>query len=460
MPGGAYICLPTAPPQPPSIAIPMPESAPSAAAVPLPEPAPAVPDATKALVKDLRRRLLLKEFELRTMLSVAQEVTAQQFDEADLLRILKFTLRGQRSVEQVLLFVRDAQDKGRFRPLLSLGRELREAPDTRLPDNVFAHATAQPLALAGLGLAPVWDAYELVLPILRHGKAAAYVFVGGLRDGYEQSQLLEFLSSLTNIVIGAIENLRQTAQRVRDAAVRREVEIAQDVQQLLFPRHLPNDPHLAVSRSYEPHTEVGGDYYDVVEIDEHRLMLCVADVSGKGIPASLLMSNFQAGLRTLLRQHLPLEQVVPELNHLLFRNSGGEKFITAFLGVYDRRTRLLEYVNAGHNDPLLLPDAGPVLRLHDGTVMLGIMEKLPPTSVGRLVIPPRSLLLLYTDGLTEVFDAEGNEFGEEGILDVLRTSRYLPLPGLHDELLRRITVFSTRGQHFADDVTILSCRFK
>ena len=227
--------------------------------------------------------------------------------------------------------------------------------------------------------------------------------------------------------------------------MRREVEIAQDVQQLLFPRHLPNDADLAIARSYVPHTEVGGDYYDVVEIDQHRLLLCVADVSGKGIPASLLMSNFQAGLRTLLRQHLTLTTIVPELNHLLFRNSGGEKFITAFLGLYDRRTRTLDYVNAGHNDPLLLPDAGPAQRLKHGTVMLGIMEELPMLRVGQVRVPPRSLLLLYTDGLTEVFDAEGNEFGEEGILDVLRTSRYLPLPRVHDELLGRITEFSTRG---------------
>ena len=432
----------------------------ASAAAPLSEPEQSALEAAEAQVKDLRRRLLLKEFELRTMLSVAQEVTAQQFEEADLLRILKFTLRGQRSVEEVLLFMRDAEDKDRFRPLLSLGRELHDAPSSRLPDAIFAHQLAAPLTLADLDLDDAWKEYELVLPILRHGEAAAYVFVGGLRDGYEQSQLLEFLSSLTNIVIGAIENLRQTAQRVRDAAVRREIEIAQDVQQLLFPRRLPNDADLAIARSYVPHTEVGGDYYDVVEIDEHRLLLCVADVSGKGIPASLLMSNFQAGLRTLLRQHVPLATVVPELNYLLFKNSGGEKFITAFLGLYDRRTRLLDYVNAGHNDPLLLPDAGPAQRLKHGTVMLGIMDELPMLRVGQVQVPPRSLLLLYTDGLTEVFDAEGNEFGEEGILRVLQTSRYLPLPCLHDELLHRITEFSSRGRQFADDVTILSCRFK
>ncbi|MFC7668246.1 PP2C family protein-serine/threonine phosphatase [Hymenobacter humi] len=223
---------------------------------------------------------------------------------------------------------------------------------------------------------------------------------------------------------------------------------------------MPNDGHLAIERSYVPHTEIGGDYYDVVEIDEHRLLLCVADVSGKGVPASLLMSNFQAGLRTLLRQGVELATIVPELNHLLFRNSGGEKFITAFLGIYDRRTRSLQYVNAGHNDPLLITDDSTVQPLKHGTVMLGIMEELPLLMVGKVIIPPHSLLLLYTDGLTEVFDDDNNEFGEEGVLNVLLRNRYLPLPKLHQELLRSIDEFSSHNAQFADDITILSCRFK
>jgi sigma-B regulation protein RsbU (phosphoserine phosphatase) len=155
-----------------------------------------------------------------------------------------------------------------------------------------------------------------------------------------------------------------------------------------------------------------------------------------------------------------LVTIVPELNHLLFRNSGGEKFITAFLGMYDRRTQRLQYVNAGHNDPMLLCDSGQVQLLKHGTVMLGIMEELPLLRVGEVAIPPHSLLLLYTDGLTEVFNETGDEFGEEGVLDVLNQNRYLPLPRLHQELLRRINEFNVNNGQFADDVTILSCRFK
>ena len=433
----------------------------SAALIPSAEPVTKIA-VTQALVgdeqiKQLKRQLLLKQFELDTVLGIAHDMTARDHSVDELYHMLRLTLQGQRNVVQLVLFAREGLE---FRVRLALGTDLAQAEKLTLSQHLLDGGVTQPQAVEDLHLEPAWDRYELVIPIMRQKQVAAYVFVGGLRNDHDRQQLIPFLSALVNTLVGAVENRRLQAQRVADAAVRREIEIAQEVQAMLFPRHLPNDSHLAMGRSYVPHTEIGGDYYDVVEIDADRLLLCVADVSGKGVPASLLMSNFQAGLRTLLRQGVELATIVPELNHLLFRNSGGEKFITAFLGIYDRRTRNLHYVNAGHNDPLLIADNGTVQFLKHGTVMLGIMEELPLLRVGEVEIPPHSLLLMYTDGLTEVFDADNNEFGEEGVLDVLHRSRYLPLPKLHKELLRRINEFSAHDSQFADDITILSCRFK
>ncbi|WP_081867859.1 PP2C family protein-serine/threonine phosphatase [Hymenobacter sp. IS2118] len=432
------------------------------AAVPLSSAAPLADSselqaAHNEQVKQLRRQLLLKQFELDTVLGVAHDMTARDHTVDELYHMLRLTLQGQRNVVQLLLFAREDND---FRVRVSLGCDLAEAEKLTLSPHLIAGGVIQPQAVEDLRLGPKWDKYELVIPILRQKQVAAYVFVGGLRSDFDRQQLIPFLASLANTLIGAVENRHLQAQRVADAAVRKEIEIAQEVQAMLFPRTLPNDSHLCIERSYVPHTEIGGDYYDVIEVDADRLLLCVADVSGKGVPASLLMSNFQAGLRTLLRQGVELATIVPELNHLLFRNSGGEKFITAFLGIYDRRTRCLRYVNAGHNDPLLIADDGTVKPLKEGTVMLGIMEELPLLRVGEIAIPPRSLLLLYTDGLTEVFDAEGNEFGEEGVLGVLRRNRYLPLVRLHQQLLATIDEFSNGDSQYADDVTILTCRFK
>ena len=434
----------------------MPAVAPNSPTEPLADSAAQLATRDEQL-KQLRRQLQLKQFELDTVLGVAYDMTARDHSVDELYHMLRLTLQGQRNVVQLVLF---AREDDHFRARLALGCDLTPAEKLTLSPTLLSGEVKEPQAVEDLLLGPAWEKYELVLPILRQRQVVAYVFVGGLRTDFDRQQLIPFLTSLANTLMGAVENRRLQAQRVADAAVRKEIEIAQEVQAMLFPRQLPNDADLAIERSYVPHTEIGGDYYDVVEIDADRLLLCVADVSGKGVPASLLMSNFQAGLRTLLRQGVPLATIVPELNHLLFRNSGGEKFITAFLGIYNRRTRRLQFVNAGHNDPLLLADNGTVTTLKDGTVMLGIMEELPLMHVGEIEIPRHSLLLLYTDGLTEVFDADGNEFGEEGVLAVLHRSRYLPLPKLHQELLHTINAFSAHNAQFADDVTILSCRFK
>jgi sigma-B regulation protein RsbU (phosphoserine phosphatase) len=410
-------------------------------------------------VAGLEKRLFLKERELGALLEITQAITHNSV-EADLYKIYQFTLIGQLGVRRLALYV---LEEGAFRMKVNFGNALI-ADSHLLPTEVASWCPEATCQVAELGLGTAWAQFELLVPVRQREKVQALVFVGTMQGDYASREALSFLETLSNILLGAVANLRLARQRetllVAEASVRREIEIAQQVQQLLFPQVLPNNAHYALHATYQPHTEIGGDYYDVVEIDAHRLLVCVADVSGKGVPASLLMSNFQAGLRTLLRQGADLVTIVHELNHLIFRNSGGEKFITAFLALHDRRTQVLEYVNAGHNDPLLLPDNGPPELLHDGTVMLGIMPDLPRFKVGLAAMPPHSLLFTYTDGLTEVFNEQQQEFGEDGVLRALTRNRYLPLPRLHRELLDCIRDFNVNGERFADDVTMLSLRVK
>jgi sigma-B regulation protein RsbU (phosphoserine phosphatase) len=413
-----------------------------------------------AALANLEKQLFFKERELRALLEITQAIT-HDANEADLYKIYQFTLIGQLGVRRLALYVLEDKQfrlKASFGPKLQVGPQLAHAA---LP----SRCQTQPCPVSALGLGAEWQGFELLVPVRQQETVQAFVFIGTTHADYMTREALGFLETLSNILLGAVANRRLARQReasmMAEAAVRREIEIAQQVQQLLFPQSLPNNQHFAVQATYLPHTEIGGDYYDVVELDANRLLVCVADVSGKGVPASLLMSNFQAGLRTLLRQGTNLATIVHELNHLLFRNSGGEKFITAFLGLYDRSTQVLQYVNAGHNDPLLLlDDGGPAQRLHDGTVMLGIMPKLPMLKVGLAKVPPHSMLFTYTDGLTEVFDEQQNEYGESGVLSILRRHRYLPLARLHQELLDDIRRFNTSGEKFADDITMLSLRIK
>ena len=403
------------------------------------------------------KRLFLKERELAALLEITQAINLDP-TEAALYKIFQFTLLGQLNVRRLVLYVKE---DNQWVCTVSFGAGLTDFRKLPLPAAILEDSQGKPCPLQSFsGLGPEWEPLQTSIPVVQNGEVLAYVFIGNVHEDYADEEATKFLQTLSNILLGAIQNRRLARQRVADAAMRKEIEIAQEVQTMLVPRTLPNDASVAVQASYVPHTAVGGDYYDVVDLDADRFLFCVADVSGKGVAASLLMSNFQAGLRTLLRQQADLATVAQELNNLIFRNAGGDKFITVFFGLYDRRTRELEYVNAGHNDPLLIPDFGPVQLLKEGSIMLGVMDELPMLKVGRVTVPARALLLSYTDGLTEVFDANQEEFGEEGVLRVLRQHRYAPLATVHQQLLREIEAFNTNGTRFADDVTILSCRFK
>jgi len=402
------------------------------------------------------KRLFLKERELSALLEITQAINHDPTEDA-LYKIFQFTLLGQLNIRRLVLYVKE---EGEWRCVVSFGAGLPDFRKIPLPEVVQQSCTGSPCQVPSLQLGHEWEKLEMVIPVVNNGEVMAYVLIGNVHEDYVSEEATKFLETLSNILIGAIENRRLARQRVEAAAIRKEIEIAQEVQTMLFPRNLPNDSHVAVHASYVPHTAIGGDYYDVVPIDAQRFLFCVADVSGKGVPASLLMSNFQAGLRTLLRQQAELGTVVAELNNLIYRNAVSEKFITAFFGIYNRVTRELDYVNAGHNAAILLTDDNEYQLLSDGTTMLGIFEELPFLHAHRVQVPPRSLLLTYTDGLTEVFDEADTEFGEEGVLAFLRRNSYLPLQTLHRELLEEIKNFNSKDANFSDDITILSCRFK
>ena len=214
-----------------------------AAAKSLTDPADGPAAARDEQIKQLKKQLLLKQFELDTVLGIAHDMTARDHSVEELYHMLRLTLQGQRNVVQLLLFAREGHE---FRVRLALGTDLAQAEKLVLSQYLLDGGMTQPQAVEDLNMGPVWDQYELIIPILRQKQVAAYVFVGGLRSDYDRQQLIPFLSSLANTLVGAVENRRLQAQRVADAAVRKEIEIAQEVQAMLFPRQLPNDAHLAI----------------------------------------------------------------------------------------------------------------------------------------------------------------------------------------------------------------------
>ncbi|MDQ3290318.1 MAG: PP2C family protein-serine/threonine phosphatase [Bacteroidota bacterium] len=401
----------------------------------------------------MKKELDLKKLELSALLEVTQAINGNLTDQ-DLYKIYHFTLLAQLQISRLGLFV--LEDTWECK--VNFGTNYNFLNTTSLPPAITCLTEIS--YITDLNLDAQWNEFETVVPILQNRKILAFVLIGNSQAYYSTLGALSFVQTLSNIILVAMQNRRMARLRLAEEAIRNEIKIAREVQAMLFPKSLPNDDAVAVHASYLPHSSIGGDYYDYVPIDEDRFLFCIADVSGKGVPASLLMSNFQAGLRTVLRQSPNLLTVVNELNHLIYCNAIAEKFVTAFFGIYNRRTNVLSYVNAGHNSPVLLHEDNTVQLLTEGCTMLGIFEALPFISVTEVPIPKKSLIMCYTDGLTEVFNTDEDEYGLENTIKFLQNYRNLPLPTLHEELLEEIKAHNQGSTSFHDDITLLSCRFK
>ncbi|RYE17003.1 MAG: serine/threonine-protein phosphatase, partial [Sphingobacteriales bacterium] len=160
------------------------------------------------------------------------------------------------------------------------------------------------------------------------------------------------------------------------------------------------DKYVELNARYLPHQNIGGDYFDFIRLNDHEFLWCIADVSGKGISAALLMANFQASLRAWATVEDDLTNVVDRLNQIVLKNTKGEKFITLFLARYNQKTRKLSYINAGHN-PAILYSNGEAIQLKLGTTMIGVFDELPFLNQGEVDIDPDTLIFNYTDGLMD-----------------------------------------------------------
>ncbi len=403
------------------------------------------------ITPNTQQELNLKKLELSALLEITQAIN-DNLPEPALYKIYRFTLLAQLQISRLVLFVQDEA----WECKVCFGTE-QDFTKHKLPDAI--QSLREISKTATMAVDKKWRVFDIVIPVIHNQKVLAFVMIGKIQPYYQNLGALGFVQTVSNIMLVAIENHKMARQRLAQESIRREIEIAREVQTMLFPKSLPNDADVAIHASYIPHSSIGGDYYDYIEIDEDQFLFCVADVSGKGVPASLLMSNFQAGLRTILRQTSDLGTVVTELNNLIYRNAIAEKFITTFLAIYNRKTRELTYVNAGHNAPILLYENNSHLLLNDGCTMLGVFDVLPFLSVANVTVPYNAILLCYTDGLTEVFDEDEAEFGIEGTIEFLKRNRFLSSRVLHLQLLDAIKLFNEEVK-FSDDITLLSCRFK
>ena len=275
----------------------------------------------------------------------------------------------------------------------------------------------------------------------------------------------ELLMSVAAQLALVIDNARLTERIVAQERMRRELALAAEVQQRLLPSRAPEGAAMEIAGFCEPARGVGGDYYDFINFDNNQLGLAIADVAGKGMPAALLMSTVQATLRSLTARNgspasYDLSSIVSKLNRLLFNTTNGEHYVTFFYATFDQTTQRLTYVNAGHNPPLYLQaDSNLQFReLTSGGLVAGAFEH-AAYEQETVQMKRNDLLFLYTDGLTEALNVEGEEFGTNRIMETLKSIASLSADQIRDVVVRRVKDWCA-GMSLHDDLTFVVMKVK
>jgi len=248
---------------------------------------------------------------------------------------------------------------------------------------------------------------------------------------------------------------REMAQRER---LNRELEIAREVQEHLFPQRLPPVLGLDYCGRCRPAREVGGDYYDFLELPEGRLGLAIGDVSGKGVGAALMMASLEASLRALAPVIEDPAELMERVNNLIFQASSASRYATLFYGQYDPATRTLCYVNAGHNPPVVLRSRGSewqILRLETGGPVIGLLSQRYQRGV--FSHEPGDLVVLFTDGVSESMNSRLEEWGEERLVELAKTCYALPVLEGVRRILTAAEAFAAGASQY-DDMTAVILR--
>jgi serine phosphatase RsbU (regulator of sigma subunit)/pSer/pThr/pTyr-binding forkhead associated (FHA) protein len=281
------------------------------------------------------------------------------------------------------------------------------------------------------------------------------VYVDSLQQAHAFSEDdLRVLTALANVAAAKIENVRLLEESLEKRRLEEDMRMAAEIQTGLLPREAPRLPGWDLVGCNRPCRTVGGDYYDFA-LDGERLLLALGDVSGKGTGAALLMTVLRAAVRAHWAEG-SLSAAVARINRTVFQNVPSSKYVTFFLAALDPGTGRLAYVNAGHNPPLLLRHDGEVERLHEGGLVLGMFENVAYED-GVVEMRPGDRLVVYSDGVTETWSPEGEEFGEERLTELVLRGKPLDAEGLQQSVLREIEQFE-QGARATDDRTLVVLR--
>ena len=412
-------------------------------------------------LETVNRRLDKKIQELNTLFDIGKELNST-LDIEKIVNLLSLAVMGEMLVSKCFVFILEEQflklreskgilaESDEYKALQSKSflKSLRSVLHPFLVDEKELNKNLQILQQLSL---------KVVVPMRIQDQVKGVLILGEkiTRNPYTADEL-EFLSTLCNRAMISLENARLFEEALEKERMEEELNIARDIQQRLLPGSYPDIQGYELLGINIPSRQVGGDYFDCFQLEGNRLAIAIADVSGKGVPASLLMSNLQAMLRSLVTTHTDIGSMVGRINNMIYENTSYDKFITFFYAEINTIENTLTYVNAGHNPPYLYRIDGSQRTLDEGGLLLGMMPNVPyPTET--LNLKEGDLVLMFTDGVSEAKNLKDEEFEEWRIEQMLACNRNSSVEHIINLIINEIRTFS-QGTIQSDDVTMLAFR--
>lgn len=407
-------------------------------------------------LKSAKREVDIKLQELNTLFELGKEFNLE-IDDKKVIRLLTLSLLGHIGVTTYLILLKREEELvpaasrcENIDLILPLLRNFVHIRESVLLKEVEGD---EKLGKAASSLSEL--EMEVIVPMIVKREVKGWLLLGKKlkNESYSKGDI-EFLHSLGNLAIISIENARLFKEELEKQKMEDELVIAREIQQGLLPHKLPRLDGFDIAATNIPSSQVGGDYYDVISKSDDEWIIAIGDVSGKGTPAALLMANVQASLRTLVQFDLSPSEMTNQLNDLICRSTGADKFITFFWGLLEITTKKFSYVNAGHNPPIMLRADGSVERLDIGGIILGVFPTVRSYEMGTITLHKGDILFMFTDGINEAMNAEGEEFTEDRLEKILQTvqseNSAVVLKRIHDAIRAH-----TKGCCQSDDMTMI-----
>ncbi len=300
---------------------------------------------------------------------------------------------------------------------------------------------------------------ELIVPMQIKQKTKGLILLGKRNTGESFSKSdIEFVSSVASLAIISIENSLLFKETLEKQILEKDLEIAKKIQKKLLPSKLPTMVNFEIAAYNKAAKQVGGDYYDAIKLEEGKFLIAIADVSGKGVQAALLMANLQAFLQSISKQNKELGDASNLLNDLVSENTTDGRFITFFWGILNDQNKEFESVNMGHNPPLLIRE-GEILKLKLGGMLMGVMPTVTPYKKETTQLLKDDLLILFTDGITEAMDESHKEFSDEKLEELSLNLKNMNAEESLNKILFEVDKY-TNGTSQSDDITCIVVKVK